>query len=519
MIKQRLLAALLALLALHGAALALSDSAIPTKIPTSWGTLAPPGDITCPIPIPSQIPTSNGRASWTDGFPPLTFNPVAAGGVPPFGQDFNGVLCQLSQWTRWFNAGAQVQYDGTFSSAVSGYPNGAILQQAANSTCVWISTTDNNTSDPDTGGANWVSSCPVPGQAGQPGTYYGGASSGTNAQTLSLSVPFSLNVGTTVYFLAGSTNLGPMTLNVAGTGNQNVFRQSQRGASMTVGGEIGYNQRVMVQWDGNEWQCMSCGAAVVGEVKTFASANGVLGWLPIDGSCQSRTTYADLFAVIGTSYANGNACPGTQFRLPDGRGQMLVGYDSQGSNGNAGNLSDCGNDTAPGGSCGQQAITLSRANLPNLSFAVATTFSTSASLSVATTFSSSPTLSVSTTDSGSVNIPSGQGSHTHGMTWDSGLSKLIGDFTTAIGSSLASGSGTVAPTTLPTIDSATLPAMSGTFSGAGSGTATGTVTGSPTGTATGTVTGSPTGVALSGGSGTAFPTIPPVQFATTMIKL
>ena len=37
--------------------------------------------------------------------------------------------------------------------------------------------------------------------------------------------------------------------------------------------------------------------------------------------------------------------------------------------------------------------------------------------------------------------------------------------------------------------------------------------------ATGTVTGSPTGVALTGGSGTAFPTIPPVQFATTMIKL
>ena len=83
---RQIAAGLLLLLGLVGPALALSDSAIPTKIPTYWGTSAPGGNITCPIPIPSQIGVSTGRASWTDGFPPVTFNPVAAGGVPSLSQ-------------------------------------------------------------------------------------------------------------------------------------------------------------------------------------------------------------------------------------------------------------------------------------------------------------------------------------------------------------------------------------------------------------------------------------------------
>jgi len=91
--------ALLAAVALFpSAAFALSDASSPTKIPTYWGQSAPSGDITCPIPIPSQIPFSAGRASWTDGFPPDTFNPIASGGIPPSGKDFNGALCQISQW-------------------------------------------------------------------------------------------------------------------------------------------------------------------------------------------------------------------------------------------------------------------------------------------------------------------------------------------------------------------------------------------------------------------------------------
>ncbi len=144
-----------------GTAFALSDSSIPTKIPTYWGASAPGANNTCPIPIPSQIGSAPGRASWSDGFPPLTFSPIASGGIPPSGADFNGALCQISQWIRWSNAGAPIFYDATFSAAIGGYPNGAVISQAANSACRWISTVDNNLSDPDTGGANWGGFCPL----------------------------------------------------------------------------------------------------------------------------------------------------------------------------------------------------------------------------------------------------------------------------------------------------------------------------------------------------------------------
>jgi microcystin-dependent protein len=48
-----------------------------------------------------------------------------------------------------------------------------------------------------------------------------------------------------------------------------------------------------------------------------------VGWLLCDGSAVSRTTYAPLFAVIGTAYGVGHNS--TTFNLPDGRGKVPVG--------------------------------------------------------------------------------------------------------------------------------------------------------------------------------------------------
>lgn len=54
------------------------------------------------------------------------------------------------------------------------------------------------------------------------------------------------------------------------------------------------------------------------------------GWLLADGSQVSRTTYANLFAVIGTRYGAGDGS--TTFTLPDLRGRSLIaaGTGSQG---------------------------------------------------------------------------------------------------------------------------------------------------------------------------------------------
>ncbi len=124
---------------------------IPLKIPAAWASSAAAGDIDV-IPLTTGVP---GRASWRIGFPPLNFLPVPSGGIPPFGQDENGVLNAMSAWLLWAEAGGPIQYDSAFSTQISGYPKGAFLQGAQLGQW-WLSLVDNNTSDPDTGGANWL---------------------------------------------------------------------------------------------------------------------------------------------------------------------------------------------------------------------------------------------------------------------------------------------------------------------------------------------------------------------------
>jgi phage-related tail fiber protein len=50
------------------------------------------------------------------------------------------------------------------------------------------------------------------------------------------------------------------------------------------------------------------------------------GWLLCVGSAVSRTTYASLFAAIGTAFGSGDGS--TTFNLPDLRGQFLRGVDA-----------------------------------------------------------------------------------------------------------------------------------------------------------------------------------------------
>ena len=49
-------------------------------------------------------------------------------------------------------------------------------------------------------------------------------------------------------------------------------------------------------------------------------------WLLCNGQAVSRTTYSDLFAVIGTSYGDGDGS--TTFNLPDKQGRVSVGLSS-----------------------------------------------------------------------------------------------------------------------------------------------------------------------------------------------
>lgn len=107
--------------------------------------------------IPQTPSGTPGQAALTTGFPPENFSPVAAGGVPPFGSDFNGVLNQSTAWNRWQAAGvAFPPYDPSFQSAVAGYPKYACVSSLVSPALVYISIVDNNVTNPDTGGAGWI---------------------------------------------------------------------------------------------------------------------------------------------------------------------------------------------------------------------------------------------------------------------------------------------------------------------------------------------------------------------------
>jgi microcystin-dependent protein len=62
-----------------------------------------------------------------------------------------------------------------------------------------------------------------------------------------------------------------------------------------------------------------------GVISQFAGGNAPSGYLLCTGGAVSRTTYADLFAVIGTTYGAGNGS--TTFNLPNLQGRVPVGWD------------------------------------------------------------------------------------------------------------------------------------------------------------------------------------------------
>ena len=88
-----------------------------------------------------------------------------------------------------------------------------------------------------------------------------------------------------------------------------------------------------------------------GMVVPYAGAAAPDGWLLCQGQAVSRTTYAQLFSVIGTTYGSGDGS--TTFNLPDMRGRVAVG-----------------SDTNLGAKAGAKTHALTNAELPVLSGAI-----------------------------------------------------------------------------------------------------------------------------------------------------
>jgi hypothetical protein len=81
---------------------------MPTK-PTLAAPFASSGDKNT-IPATSQ---AGGAASLADGFPAITEQPIAAGGLPPQRKDFNGILHLLSQFAFYQQSGGLFEWANT----------------------------------------------------------------------------------------------------------------------------------------------------------------------------------------------------------------------------------------------------------------------------------------------------------------------------------------------------------------------------------------------------------------------
>lgn len=120
----------------------------PDKIITPWATSGLKDD------IPENADPINGRAGFDLGFPPINLTPKTAGGIPPFGQDFNGIFFDVTQAIQFLQAGGSFPYDGVWAAAVGGYPIGALVSRTDNQG-LWRNTVANNLTDPEAGGAGW----------------------------------------------------------------------------------------------------------------------------------------------------------------------------------------------------------------------------------------------------------------------------------------------------------------------------------------------------------------------------
>ncbi len=124
----------------------------PPLIKAPFGESAAGPYITQPIPDTTATP---GRASFELGFPPLTMAEIIAGGIPPFGQDVNGILYMITANIAALTAGQPYKYSSAMATAIGGYALGTILGMA-DGTGLWKNALNGNTSDPDASGAGWV---------------------------------------------------------------------------------------------------------------------------------------------------------------------------------------------------------------------------------------------------------------------------------------------------------------------------------------------------------------------------
>lgn len=150
--------------------------------------------------------------------------------------------------------------------------------------------------------------------------------------------------------------------------------------------------------------------AAPGMIFDFAGTTEPAGFLFCHGQAVNRTTFARLFAVIGTTFGTGDGS--TTFNLPDLRGRVVAGRDNMGGTA-ANRLTNTGvgnpglNGSTLGAAGGVDRLALTEAQMPQHIHSAYNQSSGNITNSGGTTYTT--TQGNSNTTSTSVTLPTGSG--------------------------------------------------------------------------------------------------------------
>ena len=218
---------------------------------------------------------------------------------------------------------------------------------------------------------------PIPPALGGTSTFLATAAStalSPNAQVVSATQPnYVQTTLTTVVFIAGFSNTGPMStsvstcggpcgLTVGSTPQTTVLRRTTDGLQPLAGGEIIAGTVTAVMFDGTQYQLISNVSPIpIGTVQDTIATAADNGFLLLNGNCASTTTYSSLWNKLGSPGTAG--CGAGQWALPDARGRVVAMVDSGGS---ARLTIVCSVSTTLFKVCGGQQYTLLQSDLPNI---------------------------------------------------------------------------------------------------------------------------------------------------------
>lgn len=96
------------------------------------------------IPDTPQAGADPQLASWSEGFGPITMQPLHSGGKPPEGPDFNGILSAISEHIVYQNGGGIYMFSQEYVDKTGGYDKDSVLI-GDDGSALWVSLSDNNT--------------------------------------------------------------------------------------------------------------------------------------------------------------------------------------------------------------------------------------------------------------------------------------------------------------------------------------------------------------------------------------